>query len=340
MNLLEALRYLAALDQHRHFGRAALACHITQPALSNALRALEAELGVALVRRSRQYEGLTTEGEVVLAHAHRLLHGSEALRQDLAGLAGAPRGRLQLGAVPSAMPVAAQFAARLRARHPGIRPVLRALSSQALESGLESLALDLALGYTGRPEVAARGLRVWPQYTERYFLLQRVPAKKKQAPALQVGPPLAWREVAGRALVMLTPEMHHRTIVDQALREAGVELEPAMETDSVLALLQAVQESSAGDGADTLAVVLPGALVGVVREHSGLLARPLRAPEVQTPIGFMTGAGSQSGILAAALVLAQDAEWQAHMETHAGALGHKQDRLVRPGTKARKTPLS
>ena len=40
MNLLEAMRYLAALEHHRHFGRAAQACHITQPALSNALRAL------------------------------------------------------------------------------------------------------------------------------------------------------------------------------------------------------------------------------------------------------------------------------------------------------------
>ena len=45
MNLLESLRYLAALEQHRHFGRAAQACHITQPALSNAIRALEEALG-------------------------------------------------------------------------------------------------------------------------------------------------------------------------------------------------------------------------------------------------------------------------------------------------------
>jgi len=59
MNLLDAMRYLAALDQHRHFGRAASACHITQPALSNALRAREAEPGAAIVRRGRSYEGLT-----------------------------------------------------------------------------------------------------------------------------------------------------------------------------------------------------------------------------------------------------------------------------------------
>jgi DNA-binding transcriptional LysR family regulator len=74
MNLLASLRYLAALSEHKHFGRAAAACHITQPALSNALRALEADFGVVIVRRGRTYAGLTTEGEAVLASAHRMLH--------------------------------------------------------------------------------------------------------------------------------------------------------------------------------------------------------------------------------------------------------------------------
>ena len=56
MNLLTSMRYLAALNEHRHFGRAALACHITQPALSNALRALEEEFGTVIVRRGRWSE--------------------------------------------------------------------------------------------------------------------------------------------------------------------------------------------------------------------------------------------------------------------------------------------
>ena len=49
MNLFVSFKYLLALDEQRHFGRAALACHVTQPALSNALRALEEGLGVAIV---------------------------------------------------------------------------------------------------------------------------------------------------------------------------------------------------------------------------------------------------------------------------------------------------
>ena len=336
MNLLEALRYLAALAQHQHFGRAALACHITQPALSNAIRALEAQMGVTLVRRSRQYEGLTPEGELALAHAHRLLHEAEALRQALAGRAGAPQGRLQLGAVPTAMPIAARFAARLRSAQPGLVPVLRSLSSPELDAGLDNLSLDLALGYSNRPEVRGRGLVLWPQYEERYFVVQRAvvglhapPGPAAQGPsagaasaaaasaaaATAFGAPITWLEAGALPLVMLTPEMHNRQLLDQAFLAAGCRPDPALETNSVLALLVALQ-------APTLAAVLPGALVDLALAQPGLCARPLQAPELLTPIAFLTSAAGRPTLaLQAALALAQQARWMAEVAAHSGALG-------------------
>ena len=99
------------MAEHRHFARAAQACHITQPALSNALRALEKEFGTPIVKRARSYAGLTPEGERVLATAQRMLHEHALLQQELASSAGQPRDRLQLAVVPTAVPVAARFAA-------------------------------------------------------------------------------------------------------------------------------------------------------------------------------------------------------------------------------------
>lgn len=303
MNLLEALRYLAALEQHRHFGRAAQACRITQPALSNAIRALESELGVAVVRRSRQYEGLTAEGELVLAHAHRLLHETESLRQELQAMAGAPRGRLQIGAVPTAVPIAARFAARLHARHAGIAPLVRSLSSPEIEAGLENLSLDLGLGYTDRAQVGARGLQVWPQCGEVYFLVRRLPAAAGAASA--PGTPIGWCDAAALPLMLLSPEMHNRAIVDAAFRAAGAEVVPALETNSVLALVSALNEG-------TLAAVLPGALVGIAQGQPGLHARPLVEPAVHTPIGFMTSKSARpTPALRAALELAREPAWLA-----------------------------
>ena len=312
MNLLESLRYLAALEQHRHFGRAALACHITQPALSNAIRALEEALGATIVRRGRQYEGLTPEGELALAHGHRMLHEAESLRQARASRAGAPTGQLLIGAVPSAEPVAARFAACLHARHPGLRPVLRSLSSPEIEAGLDTLAIDLALGYSGRPEVRARKLMIWPQYEEHCFVLQQGGAP--DAP-FTFAPPISWAEAAALPLALLTPEMHFRALVDGAFADAGARPQAAMETNSVLALLMAVQRSP-------LAAVLPGALVSVARAQPGLQARPLVAPALRTPIAWLTAAtGRPTLALQAALALAQQPDWQALVAVHSGALG-------------------
>ena len=313
MNLLEALRYLAALDQHRHFGRAAMACRITQPALSNAIRALETELGVPVVRRSRQYEGLTAEGEVVLAHAHRLLREAEAMRQELHSREEAPRGRLQIGAVPTAMTIATRFALRVRERHGGLAPVVRSLSSQEIEAGIENLSLDLGLGYTGRTEVGARAMQVWPQYAEAYYVVQRAPGS---AGALRVGAPIGWREASTLPLTLLTPDMHNRTIVDQAFREAGAEVNATLETNSVLALLTAL---AAGD----VAAVLPGALVRSVLNVADLLARPLVEPTVSTPIGFMSSKSERATpALRAALTIAQDPVWLEEVAAHSGSLVH------------------
>lgn len=60
--LLRQLEYLVALARERHFARAAAACFVSQPSLSAAIRRLEHELDVPIVRRGRRYEGLTPEG--------------------------------------------------------------------------------------------------------------------------------------------------------------------------------------------------------------------------------------------------------------------------------------
>ncbi len=308
MNLLDSMRYLVALEQHRHFGRAASACHITQPALSNALRALEADLGVAVVRRGRNYEGLTPEGERVVASAHRLLREQELLRQDLHSGAGTPRGSLSIGAVPTTIPVAARFAAQLQARYPGIVPVVRSLSSPEIETGLDCLSIDMGLGYTER----GPRFKALPQYVEQYFLLRRA-AVGLRAP-LHMGKSMSWAAAAAMPLCLLTPEMHNRTIVDTAFRQAGIEIKPAIETNSIVTVVLSVLDGAVG-------AVLPGALMALVRGYPGLEALPLREPEVRTPIGFMVvDKARESRALQAALTLALDGAWLRHAATQGGLL--------------------
>jgi len=311
MNLLASMRYLLALEEHRHFGRAAQACHITQPALSNALRALEQEFGVVIVRRGRSYGGLTYEGERVLATAQRMLREHEVLQQELHSTVGAVRGSLRMAAVPTATPVLARFAALLQRGQPGIVPTVLSMSSQELERGLDALSLDLGLRYIDRLEQRDAKLQAWPQYTEHYYLVRR--AAIPGGPT--VGQSISWADAATLPLCLLTPDMHNRSVVDQAFATAGVAApRPAIETNSVMTLVHAVL---AGD----VCSILPGAMAATIRVQTELEVLPLTSPEVLTGIGFMTPLiGRPSRSLEAALALLESNAWQGQLAEHSGAL--------------------
>jgi DNA-binding transcriptional LysR family regulator len=312
MNLLSSLRYLVALDEHRHFARAALACHITQPALSNALRALEEEFAVVIVRRGRTFVGFTPEGEQVLESARRMLHEHKVLAQSLRSKADQPTGRLIVGAVPTAVPVAARFAAMLQAKYPEVMPVVLSLSSSELEKRLGSLSIDLALGYTERMDLREVQFQAYPQYNEHYFLLRK--ASHAHPVELQIGQTMQWREAAELPLCLLTPEMHNRTIVDASFAAAGCKPRAIIETNSILTMALAVVEGQ-------VCSVMPGALVSAVRGYRELEALPLVEPQVLTPISFMVHASVRpSRVMEAALSLAQDGAWLRHVAIHTGLL--------------------
>ena len=311
MNVLAAMRYLAALKAHGHFARAAEACHITQPALSNALRALETEFGVAIVRRGRVFAGLTPEGEQVLHAGLEMLHKEELLRQTLSAQAGQLQGQLRMAAVPTAMPMLLRFATQLRAQHPGVLPVLQAMSSPDIERGLEDLGLDLALGYSDR--IRSPRTQCLPQYQEHYYLLR---SSQGDAAHGQWDAPLPWAQAGLDNLCLLTPDMHNRQIVERAFAAVGVALRPVMETNSVQALLQAVLEAG-------LSSIVPGAVLATVRHVPGVHAAPLVDPAVHSEVAFIYQQ-AQAGMpaLQAALALVATPAWQAQCLQHAGALQH------------------
>jgi DNA-binding transcriptional LysR family regulator len=313
MSMFTSFRYLVALHEHRHFGRAAQACHITQPALSNAIRALEEEFGVAIVKRGRAFESFTVEGERIFVAAQRVLQEQRLLQQDLLSTHDQPIGALTLGAVPSVMPIAARFAGLLQKRHPGLTLILRSLSSPEIEAGLEDLSVDLALGYTERIKSRAAKIATLHQYTERYFLLRRAAQASERGLRL-VKEPMGWEAAAALPLCLLTPEMHNRAIVDAAFRQAGVAARPAIQTNSILALGLTVLVGE-------VCSILPGALVGVLRGARELEAVALESPEVCTPIGFLYAQTDRpTRALQAALDMAKSPDWHQHVRAHSGWL--------------------
>ena len=101
---LRELRYLVALAEQRHFGRAAQACHVSQPTLSTQLKKLEDFLGVMLFERTNKALHITPIGEQVVARARRVLAEADAIveltRQKTEPLSGP----LNLGVIPTLSP--------------------------------------------------------------------------------------------------------------------------------------------------------------------------------------------------------------------------------------------
>src|ERR1700722_16398065 len=101
---LTELRYLVAVADLRHFGRAADRCNVTQPTLSSQLRKLEELLGAPLVERTTRSVTLTSLGEHVVPHARRMLEEADTISELARHGQGTLTSVLRLGIIPTLSP--------------------------------------------------------------------------------------------------------------------------------------------------------------------------------------------------------------------------------------------
>ena len=133
MITLRQLRYLSALAKHGHFGRAAEACAVTQPALSMQIRDLERTLGVAVVERRPNEVRLTEVGREIARRGEDMLAASRDLVDFARHSSGLLMGRLTLGVIPSLAPyLLPRILPVLQARFPELRLELRETQTRQL----------------------------------------------------------------------------------------------------------------------------------------------------------------------------------------------------------------
>src|SRR5438477_1902223 len=158
---LRQLRYLVALAEERNFTRAASSEHVAQPALSQQLRRLEDELGLALVERTTRRVSLTEAGELLVVRARRILAELESAQAELQALRGMYTGHVTIGAMHTMGPVDLSLALALyHQRHPHVELTVREQSSEEMAEMLRVDELDLAfLSVTERVESHGLGLQ-------------------------------------------------------------------------------------------------------------------------------------------------------------------------------------
>ncbi len=167
MNLRD-LRYLVAVADHGHFGRAAEACHASQPTLSGQIRKLEAYLGVEIFERTKRSVRLTPVGTEIIARARVAVREAEAIRALALARQDPFGGDLSLGVIPTIGPYLMPMVLRpLTEAHPRLRIALTEETTNALVARILAGELDAAILATDH---APEGLDEIPLYDEPFWL--------------------------------------------------------------------------------------------------------------------------------------------------------------------------
>lgn len=285
--MIDRLEFLLALAREKHFGRAAETCGVTQPTLSAGVKQLEDSFGVLLVNRGSRFQGFTAEGSRVLDWARRIVGDIRAMRQEVHSLKHGLSGRLTIAAIPTALAMVETLTTPYRSRHPDVQFTIQSRTSIETLTQLENLEIDAGLTYLDN-EPLGRVTAV-PLYRERYRLLVAADAPLGDRESV------TWAEAAQVALCLLTPDMQNRRIIEQLLRDTGIEPNITLESDSMIVLYSHVRTGR-------WASVMPARLAASLGLTDVLRAIPIVAPEAEHTIGLVVPAREPMTPLTAALV--------------------------------------
>jgi DNA-binding transcriptional LysR family regulator len=268
----DKLEFILALARERHFGRAAEACGVSQPTLSAGIKQLEDTLGVLLVQRGSRFQGFTPEGERVLDWARRIVGDMRAMRQEVDALKHGLSGHIRIAAIPTALAMVAMITTPYRARHPDVSFTILSRNSIEVLSMLENLEVDAGLTYLDNEPLGR--VKTVPLYDEEYRLLAAPDSPLGQRDAV------TWAEVGRVPLCLLTPDMQNRRIIEQLLRDAGADVAPTMESNSIVVLFAHVRTGR-------WSTVMPAKLAEVLGLTETVRSIPIVEPNVTHSIGLV-----------------------------------------------------
>ncbi len=270
--MLEKLEFIIALARERHFGHAAEACGVSQPTFSAGIKQLEDQLGVLLVQRGSRFQGFTPEGERVLDWARRIVGDARAMRQEVDALKRGLAGHIRIAAIPTALAMVSMLTTPYRAQHPDVSFTILSRNSIEVLGLLENLEVDAGLTYLDNEPLGR--VQTVPLYSEDYRLLA-----SSDSP-LGTRDKVTWAEVGKVPLCLLTPDMQNRRIIEQLLRQAGADVAPTLESDSIVVLFAHVRTGR-------WASVMPAKLAEVLGLTEKVRAIPIVDPVVTHSIGLV-----------------------------------------------------
>ena len=220
---LRQLEYFAAVARHGHFTRASRELNVAQPAVSQQVKRLEAELGLELLRRSTRRVELTDAGSLLLARAHRVLAEVEAARQELSELAGLLRGHVEIGALPVASLDTPGLLAGFRELHPEVGLHLHELALSVMLPMLRRDELDLCFALVDAAELG-------PEVEGILLFEEELVAVVSEGDALAARSSVSLKRLAAEPLIRFRTGSAIQRAIDAEFDRAGATAGYAFET--------------------------------------------------------------------------------------------------------------
>jgi LysR family transcriptional regulator, hydrogen peroxide-inducible genes activator len=267
---LRQLRYFDALARHGHFGRAAEACAISQPALSMQIKEMEQALGGALLDRSARQVALTTFGEELLQRVRDILRSVDELGDFARATQDRLAGRLRVGMIPTIAPyLLPKVIENLARLHPELDIHVREtltpkLIKEVAEGRLDTAIVALPVSEPSLTEVAL--------FTENFLLVR---------PSEAEGTPVPSRDMLREMRLLLLEEGH--CFRDQALSFCNMQSSPPREVLDASSLSTLVQMVGAGIGV----TLIPEMAVAVETRSAPVSVARFRSPQPSRTIGMV-----------------------------------------------------
>jgi len=282
------LEYFLAVVEHGGFTKAADALHLTQPALSQAIRALERDLGAQVFERAGRGVVLSSAGEALVEPARKVVLDLVAARAAVESVIGLVAGRVDLVVQPAAVDVAAAITSRFRLHHPRVT-VRMAEPRRSPYLGRDLREGDSQLGLSYRPLWESDGLEVEQ--------LREIEIVAVFPPGTEPGPdPLPVAALDGVALVTGSPGTAWRGLVDRVFAAAGITPTVGVESD----FRDSVSTVVVSGGA---AAVVPRSLAAEIALCGGVVRR--LDPPVHRAVGIVHRPGPLTPASAAFLAAAR-----------------------------------
>jgi LysR family hydrogen peroxide-inducible transcriptional activator len=267
---LRQLRYFEALTRHGHFGRAAEACSISQPALSMQIREMEEALGGALLERSARQVALTQFGEELIQRVRDILRSVDELGDFARASQDRLAGRLRVGMIPTIAPyLLPKVIENLARLHPELDIHVREtltpkLIKEVAEGRLDTAIVALPVSETSLTEVAL--------FTENFLLVR---------PGEDKGTPVPSSEMLREMRLLLLEEGH--CFRDQALSFCNMQSSPPREVLDASSLSTLVQMVGAGIGV----TLIPEMAVAVETRSAPVSVARFKNPQPSRTIGMV-----------------------------------------------------